>query len=240
MKLLSSSPALVAVAAALAVAAAGPAARAQPQRCAPNLAGSLSSTGSASQLITVEAPSSSTTFGSVRLWLRSHSCWLPTAGPWPARLGFNGLSDHHREGDGTTPTGSYPLGPVVYGIAPDPGVHYRYHSLVCGDWWNEDSASRTYNTFQHVQCGTRPLFRGASEALWTETTAYQHFLVVEYNTRPAVPGRGSGIFVHDDVGQPTNGCISLSPTDLDRLLRWLLPADRPLIVIGTSAEIRRF
>jgi L,D-peptidoglycan transpeptidase YkuD (ErfK/YbiS/YcfS/YnhG family) len=43
------------------------------------------------------------------------------------RLGRNGLSDHHVEGDGTTPTGAYGLGPVIYGLAPDPGVRYPYH-----------------------------------------------------------------------------------------------------------------
>jgi L,D-peptidoglycan transpeptidase YkuD (ErfK/YbiS/YcfS/YnhG family) len=240
MKPLPFASVLLPVTAALVVAVAGPAARAQGHPCSANLAASLSSTGSVLQLITVEAPRLSATVASVRLWQRFRSCWLPTAGPWPARLGINGLSDHHREGDGTTPSGAYTLGPIIYGIAPDPGVHYRYHRLVCGDWWNEDPTSHTYNTFEHVRCGTRPLFRGASEALWTETTAYQHFLVIEYNTRPSVPGRGSGIFVHDDLGQPTNGCISLLPTDLDKLLRWLLPADRPQIVIGTSAEIRRF
>jgi L,D-peptidoglycan transpeptidase YkuD (ErfK/YbiS/YcfS/YnhG family) len=173
------------------------------------------------------------------LWQRTRSCWLPAAGPWQARLGFNGLSDHHREGDGTTPTGTYPLGPVVYGIASAPRIRYRYHRLVCGDWWDEDATSLRYNSFQHLPCGAHPPFGGASEALWTDTVGYQHFLVIDYNTHPAVPGRGSAIFVHDDLGHPTNGCISLPAAQLDALLRWLRPSDKPLIVVGTSTELRR-
>jgi L,D-peptidoglycan transpeptidase YkuD (ErfK/YbiS/YcfS/YnhG family) len=208
--------------------------------CPRNLAASLASTGVSSQLITVEAASSSSTVAQLRLWQRSDSCWSPVAGPWQARLGYAGLSDHHREGDGTTPAGAFTLGPVVYGIASTAVTRYRYRHLVCGDWWDEDPSSAHYNTFQHLRCGAQPPFGGASEALWRETAAYQHFLVVEYNTHPAVPGRGSAIFVHDNLGQPTNGCVSLEPRKLDTLLNWLRPTDRPLIVIGTRSEIRRY
>lgn len=236
--LLSSATLAAAIAGVLLIA--GSTADGASTRCATNLAESLAWTGSASQAITVEATTASSTVASLRLWRRSRSCWLPAGGAWRARLGSNGLSDHHHEGDGTTPTGAYSLGPVVYGIASTPPIRYRYHRLVCGDWWDEDVASPEYNTFQHLRCGARPPFGGASEALWIDTVAYQHFLVIDYNTRPVVPGRGSAIFVHDDLGHPTNGCVSLPAAQLDVLLRWLRPADEPLIVIGTSTEIRRF
>ena len=161
-------------------------------------------------------------------------------GPWRARVGYAGLSDHKREGDGATPTGAYALGPTVYGIAPDPGVATAYHRLVCGDWWDEDPSSPGYNTFRHVACGTSPPFGGDSEALWRATVAYQQFAVVEYNVHPVVPGRGSAIFLHDDKGDATTGCISLPAPELVSVLRWLRPAARPAIVIGTASEIRRF
>jgi L,D-peptidoglycan transpeptidase YkuD (ErfK/YbiS/YcfS/YnhG family) len=208
--------------------------------CRPTLAGSLTSTRGASQLITVEAATQATTYATLTLWRRSGGCWVAAGGPWTARLGRSGLSDHHREGDGTTPTGAYGIGPVVYGTAPNPGVHYAYHQLVCGDWWDEDPASPAYNTFQHVRCGTRPAFGGGSEALWQQTVAYVHFALLDYNTSPIVPGRGSAIFLHADIGAPTNGCISLPLAKLDQVLRWLRPSDKPLIVIGSAAEIRGF
>ena len=208
--------------------------------CAPGLAGELASTRSASQLVTVVARSRGVTYATVRLWQRDGACWVPFAGPWQGRLGANGISDHHREGDGTTPTGAYGIGPVIYGVAPDPGVHYRYHRLVCGDWWDEDPASPAYNTFRHVACGTRPRFGGASEPLWLSPLPYSHLAVLDYNRDPVVPGRGSGIFIHQQDGRSTAGCISLQPADLVRLLRWLRPDLDPLVVIGTRAEIRRF
>jgi L,D-peptidoglycan transpeptidase YkuD (ErfK/YbiS/YcfS/YnhG family) len=190
-------------------------------------------TGPARQLVTVEAASPRATVAVVRLWQREGRCWRESAGPWPAHVGRNGLSAHHREGDGTTPTGVFGFGPVVYGLAPDPGVRFAYHHLVCGDWWDEDPASPSYNTFRHIPCGARPPFGGDSEPLWTGTRAYQRFAVIRYNADPTVPGRGSAIFVHDDTGGPTNGCVSLLPSDLASLLRWLDPARTPEIAISS-------
>jgi L,D-peptidoglycan transpeptidase YkuD (ErfK/YbiS/YcfS/YnhG family) len=188
-------------------------------------------TGSAHQRVTVQAHSTSSTVAVVALWRREGGCWREVAGPWQARVGRNGLSAHHREGDGTTPIGTFGFGPVAYGIAPAPGGRLAYHRLVCGDWWDEDPASPTYNTFRHVLCGATPPFGGGSEALWTETRAYQRFAVIDYNDDPVVPGRGSAIFLHDDIGGPTNGCVSLPAGELDLVLRWLDPAKRPQIVI---------
>jgi L,D-peptidoglycan transpeptidase YkuD (ErfK/YbiS/YcfS/YnhG family) len=207
--------------------------------CPANLAGSIKEARGAGQLITVEAERYKTTAATLRLWERRRRCWVAVDGPWTARVGWNGLADRRREGDGTTPTGVYPIGPVMYGNAANPGVRYRYRRLVCGDWWNEDPSSRTYNTFQHVPCGSRPPFRVTTPGLWQEKRAYRHFLVIEYNMRPVVPGRGSGIFLHAQTGSSTNGCVSLPAAKLVGVLRWLDPAKSPRIAIGTRARLTR-
>jgi L,D-peptidoglycan transpeptidase YkuD (ErfK/YbiS/YcfS/YnhG family) len=206
--------------------------------CGANLGDSLRSTGDASQLVVVEARTHSSTTATVTLWHRANGCFAQVGGPWPARLGWHGLSSHHVEGDGTTPIGAFGIGPEMYGVAPDPGLGYRYHQLVCGDWWDEDPTTPNYNLFVHVPCGTRPPFGGGSEALWTETTAYRYFAVIEYNTTPIVPGKGSAIFLHVSTGGTTNGCVSLDEPELVHTLRWLRPAERPLIVIGTNTTLR--
>lgn len=183
------------------------------------------------QLVTVD--SSGGTTAALGMWERRGRCWRRVGGPWTARIGRSGVSPHKREGDGATPSGTYRLGDTIYGIAPDPGVRFRYHRLVCGDWWDEDPRSPTYNSFRHVACGARPAFRGSSEALWRVTPQYRYFAVIRYNAQPAVPGRGSAIFLHVAAG-PTTGCISLPERRLVRLLRWLRPAARPLISIKHS------
>jgi len=200
----------------------------------------MAATGGGSQLVTVEASSAGSTAATVTLWQRAGSCWSLAAGPWPARVGFNGLSGHHREGDGTTPVGLYGISSTFYGLAANPGVHGAYHQLVCGDWWDEDSASPEYNTFQHIDCSTTPAFAGQSEALWKSTTTYQRLAVVEYNTGPVIPGAGSAIFIHDSGSGATNGCVSLAPSSIDSLLRWLQPGQSPHVAIATSAEIRQW
>jgi L,D-peptidoglycan transpeptidase YkuD (ErfK/YbiS/YcfS/YnhG family) len=209
--------------------ASSPAAEADSSACRP-------ASGSGSQLVTVEASSARTTHASLRLWRREGRCWSPVAGPWRARVGRNGLSANRREGDGTTPTGTYAIGRTMYGIAPDPGVRYRYRRIVCGDYWVEDPRSPHYNTFRHVACGTTPPFKATGERLWHATTAYRHFAVIEFNMNPAVPGRGSGIFLHATTGGPTNGCVSLPLAQLRQALRWLDPAAKPRISIRSATS----
>lgn len=206
--------------------------------CPNNLANGIDTPPSARQLITVEAKVARTTHASLQTWKRSGVCWVAVAGPYPARLGKNGLSSNRREGDGTTPTGTYRIGSTMYGNEPNPGVKFRYRRLRCGDWWDEDPSSPTYNSFQHVPCGERPPFGGASEGMWQQPRPYPFLAVFEYNTRPAVPGKGSGMFLHAQTGGPTIGCVSLRKAELRAVLRWLRPGDAPVIAIGTSAQLR--
>jgi L,D-peptidoglycan transpeptidase YkuD (ErfK/YbiS/YcfS/YnhG family) len=206
--------------------------------CPANLANQLASTGSAQQLVTVVAARPSSTQGTLQTWRKRGGCWRAAAGPWKAWLGQRGISAHKREGDRTTPAGMFGFLPVMYGIAPNPGVRYRYRRIVCGDWWVEDARSPWYNRFHHVRCGSKPPFRVTSEDMSRSPTAYRHLAVIAYNTSPIVPGRGSGIFLHASTGQPTLGCVSLPLPQLLTLLRWLRPARGPLVAIGTRQTIR--
>jgi L,D-peptidoglycan transpeptidase YkuD (ErfK/YbiS/YcfS/YnhG family) len=208
--------------------------------CAPNLANDLARVGAATQLITVESTSFPTTEATLVAWHRIGRCWIRRFGPWSTRLGFAGFSNHKTEGDGTTPAGMFRIDDVMYGNAPNPGVHFSYHRIACGDWWDEDPNSPSYNRFVHLKCGVAPPFRGDSEALWRETSAYPIFAVVDYNTSPVIAGRGSAIFVHADVGGPTNGCVGLLLPELVELLRWLEPTAQPTVVMGPRSEIEHF
>jgi L,D-peptidoglycan transpeptidase YkuD (ErfK/YbiS/YcfS/YnhG family) len=206
--------------------------------CPPSLANQLASTGSALQLVTLVSPYRASTQGKLQLWQKSGGCWRPVAGTWSAWLGQRGISASKREGDRTTPAGLFGFLPTMYGIAANPDVRYRYHRIVCGDWWVEDVRSPSYNRFRHVPCGSKPPFRVTSEDMSRSPTAYRHLAVIAYNTKPIVPGRGSGIFLHASTGRPTLGCVSLPLPQLLAVLRWLRPARDPLIAIGTRRTIR--
>lgn len=191
------------------------------------------------QLITVEAASTRTTHGTARIWRRSGPCWVAAGGPFSARVGWNGLSVNRREGDGTTPIGTFPIGSTMYGNSANPGVRFRYVRLRCGDWWVEDPESPAYNTFRRLRCGVRPPFKVTTRDMSNDRAAYAHLAVVEFNMHPIVTGRGSGIFLHVETGGPTNGCVSLRRPSLVRVLRWLSPAASPYIAIGTHAGLTR-
>jgi L,D-peptidoglycan transpeptidase YkuD (ErfK/YbiS/YcfS/YnhG family) len=74
-----------------------------------------------------------------------------------------------------------------------------------------------------------------------EDDLYKYGIVVEYNTNPVIKGYGSAIFFHlwKGGGKPTEGCIALSEENLIRIIRWLDPAAKPLVVMGTKGLIDR-
>jgi L,D-peptidoglycan transpeptidase YkuD (ErfK/YbiS/YcfS/YnhG family) len=218
-----------------------PPAPSTPTGCGGSHPAEMASRGGASQLITVVASDYGTTYATLTAWRMSGSCWVRALGPFEARVGYSGITTDKREGDGATPAGIYDFEPTMYGNAPNPGVHFGYWPLRCGDWWDEDSASPEYNRFVVVPCSEQhpPFDNGASEALWTETAAYPSFAVINYNAGD-VPGKGSAIFLHADIGGPTAGCVSLPLGDLDEVLDWMLPADDPTIAIGTTATITSY
>jgi L,D-peptidoglycan transpeptidase YkuD (ErfK/YbiS/YcfS/YnhG family) len=207
--------------------------------CPSNLANSLRTPvpADSQQLITVEAATTQTTYAAARIWRRSGACWRAAGGPYPARLGRNGLRKNRHEDDGTTPIGMFRIGRTMYGNEPDPGVQFRYTRLRCGDWWVEDPASPLYNTFQRIGCGRPPPFRVKTPDMSKSPRAYAYLAVIEFNTHPVVAGRGSGIFLHAQTGRSTNGCVSLRRSDLVHVLRWLSPAAAPRIVIGTPRSL---
>jgi L,D-peptidoglycan transpeptidase YkuD (ErfK/YbiS/YcfS/YnhG family) len=192
----------------------------------------------ANQAVVVTAPAYGTSFGTLETFNRVSGVWVRAFPAMPARLGYNGLAapGAKREGDGRTPTGKFAFGSFLWGARPSPGVHYAYHQLRYGDWWDEHVGSRTYNTFQYYP-GLNPPFAAGSEKLWTTVPAYNYAATIAYNTAPVVQGAGSGIFLHVGTGGATAGCVSLASADLVKVLRWLDPNAHPFIAMGTSATI---
>ena len=204
--------------------------------------GTVSETGGGSQLVSVVAPASTSRAGIFVAWSKgSNGCWSPVTfpgqpeQPYRAETGYGGLLPvaQRQPLDGTTPIGLFAFGTVVYGNSTvSPTTRYPYHHLVCGDWWDEDPGSPTYDSFQNVPCGTTPAFSNESEALWTETQPYQHFVDIPM---PNPPDHVAGIFLHDDTtAGDTAGCVALPNAELDAVLGWLNPADNPHILIAVG------
>ncbi|MFF4742975.1 hypothetical protein ACGF3K_07055 [Streptomyces sp. NPDC047980] len=71
-----------------------------------------------------------------------------------------------------------------------------------------------------------------SEHLVDHPTRYAKALVIDFNRRSAVPGRGAGTFLHVNGKGATAGCVSVPRGTTDRITGWIRPSAHPRIAIG--------
>ncbi len=229
-----------------ALAAAVPATTAQAQGSAPPL-----------QAVVATTEGWDATTARVRLFARRTpaSPWVQVGAAMSASVGRGGLgwgtglhpaADQgagplKREGDGRAPAGIFRLS-SAFGYAPVDSarwVRLPYHasdpSIECVD----DTASRFYN--QRVDRDTVAPDWTSHEEMRRTDRLYRWGVWVDHNTGPAVAGRGSCIFIHirSRAGASTVGCTALAEGDLRRVLRWLDPRRRPVLVQLPDAEYRR-
>lgn len=132
-------------------------------------------------------------------------------------LGWGGVRQDKREGDGATPVGCFPVLKVFYRadrLKAAPRSVFPTAALSEHDAWSDDVSCPEYNT--HV---TLP-YEGSHEKLWRSDCAYDIVVALGYNDAPALPGKGSAIFMHvsRDGYPPTDGCVALAESDLLALL----------------------
>jgi len=95
----------------------------------------------------------------------------------------------------------------MYGTLADPGVSYRYHRLLCGDWWDEQSGTARTTISSTSPAGRSPFwwwFGGAVDRGARVRLLRGHF--VQY-------GSGScesrfGDLLHVSLNGPTDGCVA--------------------------------
>ena len=149
-------------------------------------------------------------------------CAIGKTGITPARS--------KREGDGASPIGVWSLRQVYW--RPDrlerPETALPAHALTPDAGWCDDPASPLYN-----QPVTLP-FSPSHEKLWRDDGLYDVIVVLGYNDAPAIPGKGSAIFLHiarPDYS-PTEGCVAVSRDDLLALLKVAKVGDALAIELG--------
>jgi len=143
---------------------------------------------------------------------------LIIAGPRAIRvaLGRSGIKANKREGDGGTPAGRFR--PVRLWWRADrllrPRTALPARRITPDLAWCEDPLDRRYN---------RPFRRSASEPgdrLRRADALYDLIVEIDHNSRPRIAGRGSAVFIHiaRQGFAPTQGCVALARSDLQRLL----------------------
>jgi D-alanyl-D-alanine dipeptidase len=138
-----------------------------------------------------------------------------------------------KEGDGRSPAGVFALG-TAFGDAsqPLPGLKTSYQQLTPSLECVDDARSKFYNRL--VDRSTVAADWNSSEHMRAVGEAYRWGVVVDHNggARSPVPGAGSCVFLHV-WGGPTHGtagCTAMAQDQLEKLLVWLDPARKPLLV----------
>lgn len=137
-------------------------------------------------------------------------------------LGRSGPVRHKREGDGGTPIGRFRiLGGYLRAdrLPARPGNRLPMRLITRDLGWCDDPRDRAYN---------RPIAlpaRAGHERMWRDDPLYDLVFDLSYNRRPAVPGRGSAIFLHSARPNftPTEGCVAVSRAAIVRLGRLIGP-----------------
>lgn len=134
----------------------------------------------------------------------------------PGALGRSGITAVKREGDGATPLAAMRLvaGYIRRGrMSP---VSRLPLSAIRGDLgWCDAPSDANYNRPVRLPC------RASHETMLRADGLYDAVVVLDWNLRPRMRGRGSAIFLH--IARPgflpTEGCVAISPA----AMRWLLP-----------------
>lgn len=210
---------------------------------------------SARQMLLVTTPDWNTVAGTLRVYERdTGGTWVPArlrsavgaaaaTAPTTIVVGKNGTAwdpgmvapvagPIKAEGDGRSPAGVFALG-TAFGFAPAAEARWLKlpytevtPTLECVD----DPASADYNRLVD-RAAVTPDWT-SSEKMHEISPQYHWGVVVEYNTRPVVPKRGSCIFLHigGDGGRGTAGCTAMAEPALLAIMRWLDPKAAPVLV----------
>ena len=131
-------------------------------------------------------------------------------------LGRSGISSSKREGDGATPLGSMHLVDAYYrpDRVPVRTAAFAMRPLTAKSGWCDAPGDRNYN------CPVTLPYSASHEAMRRKDGLYDVVIVLDYNLRPRLKGRGSAIFFHMAKPglAPTEGCVALPAAVLLRLL----------------------
>jgi L,D-peptidoglycan transpeptidase YkuD (ErfK/YbiS/YcfS/YnhG family) len=187
-------------------------------------------TGDATQVVTVTAPSTGSTYAKLSWWSKAPGGgWLRVGGPVTARVGDQGMTTNAHEGYDGTPMGGFTL-TQAFGWAGNPGTGLPYITTDSNSWWIGHQGS-TYNSYQH--CSGCAAESQGDEHLST-VDVYRYAVVIDYNRFPAVYPRGSAFFLHIMNSQATAGCVSTDVNSLVSVMRWLNLGNHPRILIGVG------
>jgi len=131
-------------------------------------------------------------------------------------IGKSGITSFKKEGDFSTPKGTFKLGKLYYRKDRIETLKYNLKKKIIKKnmGWCDDSRSRKYNKEINLPSKFR------AEKLYRKDKIYDLFINIEYNYKPTKKNKGSAIFLHlaNKKYRPTKGCIAISKKDFLKLI----------------------
>lgn len=177
------------------------------------------------------------------------AAWAAVGTPFEGSLGPAGLAwgrglhpeglagPVKREGDGKSPAGIFELRVVTgYSEAAAAGTRMPYRQATATLRCVDDARSIHYNRLADEATTTKDW--SSAEDMRRQDDQYRFTVWVGHNDAPVAPGGGSCIFLHlrEDAQAVTAGCTAFEPGPMEKLLRWLDPKTRPVLVQLPQAE----
>ena len=131
-------------------------------------------------------------------------------------IGKNGVSKNKVEGDKKTPIGFYEIENLYYrnDRLKKPWTKLKCIKINKNMGWCDDPNNAHYN--RKVRLNKK----NKGEKFYRKDKIYDILLVINYNTKKIIKNKGSAIFIHiTNNYKPTRGCIALSLSDLEILLK---------------------
>lgn len=157
--------------------------------------------------------------------------WTPAGEEFSVRLGYGGLAyiEDRRQNTGKVPAGVMRI-TSAFGLKPDPGCIFPYYQAAEDDYWTLDPDSANYNLPRQGSGG------GDEEHLFSMGEQYNYVLNTDYN-REQEEGKGGAIFLHCNGKGNTAGCVSMAESDMQRLITWVDPVQKPVVLVTVRDEL---
>ena len=125
-------------------------------------------------------------------------------------VGKNGIKKKRKEGDKITPKGIYSLGKLYYRSdrVKKPLTKLSTKKITKDMGWCDDPDNILYNKEIKINNKVK------CEKLFRKDNSYDYLIVINYNRKNILPGKGSAIFIHLTKNyKHTAGCIALKKKD---------------------------
>tara|TARA_B100001121_G_scaffold286681_1_gene283371 strand:- start:269 stop:766 length:498 start_codon:yes stop_codon:yes gene_type:complete len=133
-------------------------------------------------------------------------------------VGKKGVSKNKIEGDLKTPVGIFSLGNIYY--RPDrvekPASKLKTLVIKKNMGWCDDPKSKYYNKLITIKKSLKVKY----EKLYRRDHKYDFLILIKYNYKKPLKGKGSAIFLHLTKDYlPTKGCIAITKKDFLILIK---------------------